>query len=110
MQAHSSLGFVELDPKRFGLRLKKSPNHPKPSPPPVHIAIWVLWSNNPQIFKKAQDMLAQKKSFSETATVLSKEGGEAVRSNLDCMPAKRMDPPTIKHGQRPQAGPGEPSP
>ena len=37
-------------------------------------------------------MLAQKKSFSETATVLSKDGGDAVRSNLDCMPSKRMDP------------------
>ena len=70
----------------------KEPEPPKAQPSPGSYCLWVLWSNNPQIFKKAQDMLAQKKSFSETATVLSKEGGEAVRSNLDCMPAKRMDP------------------
>ncbi len=65
---------------------------PKAADPPTSYCVWVLWTANQTLLAKAQDMLAQDKSFSEVARTISEQGGDEVRTSLDCMPVSRMEP------------------
>ena len=64
----------------------------EPPKPPQSYCVWLLWSNNLELLEKAQGLLAEGESFSGVSRILVKEGGSQVRSNLDCMPAARMEP------------------